>query len=141
MISNVVVLHHVLNFPGSERFENSTQWCIFPRIFPCLFLVKISLRNYFKANSTSKKVIQIASTEMNLAATEANEVIRALADDKETPSPSQSSTKRFEVAAEFLPCRRKARRDYVSSVKIFLRLKFSSIFQYCVTFYRRTFHR
>ena len=85
MISNVVVSRHVLNFPGSERFENSTQRCIFSRIFPCLFLVKISLRNYFKAKSTSKKVIQIASTEMNLAATEANEVIRALADDKETP--------------------------------------------------------
>ena len=64
-------------------------------------LVKMSLHKYFKAKSTSKKVIQIASTEANLTATETNEVIRALADDKETPSPSQSSTKRYEVAAEF----------------------------------------
>ena len=35
-----------------------------------------------------------ASIEANLTATETNEVIQALTDDKETPSSSQSITKR-----------------------------------------------
>ena len=60
------------------------------------------LRKYFKARYTSLKVIQIAFTEVNLTAKEANEVICAFEDDKETPPTSRSSTKRYEVAAEFL---------------------------------------
>ena len=50
---------------------------------------------YYKAKFTSKKVIQIAITEANVTAAEANEVIRVLADDKQTPPPSQSSTERY----------------------------------------------
>ena len=56
---------------------------------------------YYKAKFTSKKVIQIAFTEANVTAAEANAVIRALADDKQIPPPSQSSTKRY--AAKFFP--------------------------------------
>jgi hypothetical protein len=63
-------------------------------IFLDVLLVKMSLRKYFKAKSTSKKIIQIASTEANLTTTETKEVFRALADVKETPSTSQSSTQR-----------------------------------------------
>ena len=81
----------------SERVKRPVQCFIFLRDW--MSLLKISLRKYFKAKSTSKKVIKIASTEVNLTATEKNKVIHALADDKETPSSLQSSTKSYEVAA------------------------------------------
>ena len=54
----------------------------------------MSLHKYFTSKSTVKKVIEIASIEANLTATETNEVIQALTDDKETPSSCQSITKR-----------------------------------------------
>ena len=59
-----------------------------------------------------------------MTAAEANEVIRVLADDKQTPPPSQSSTERY-AAKLFLrtvkkvKSTKKARWGYVLSVKIF----------------------
>lgn len=55
-----------------------------------MLIVNTYLHKYFKARSTSIKVIQITFTEANFT------IIYALADDKKTPSPSQSSRKRYE---------------------------------------------
>ena len=94
MTSNIVVLHNVLNFPASEHWKFNSVVYFSERLD--LLIVNTYLHKYFKARSTSIKVIQITFTEANFT------IIYALADDKKTPSPSQSSRKRYEVVPGFL---------------------------------------